>query len=64
MGTVVAYGSALLTARSTVNQKLKKRIDGMALVTNTIPGMVLGLAFLFVFTGTSLQNTFILDYRM
>ena len=29
-------------------------------MTNTIPGMVLGLAFLFVFTGTSLQNTFII----
>ena len=60
IGTVVAYGSALLTARSTVNQKLKNIIDGVALVTNTIPGMVLGLAFLFVFTGTSLQNTFII----
>ena len=60
IGTVVAYGSALLTARSTVNQKLKNIIDGIALVTNTIPGMVLGLAFLFVFTGTSLQNTFII----
>ena len=27
-------------------------------MTNTIPGMVLGLAFLFTFTGTPLQNTF------
>lgn len=60
IGTLVAYGSALLTARSTVNQKLKNTIDGVALVTNTIPGMVLGLAFLFSFSGTSLQNTFIL----
>ena len=32
--------------------------SAIALVTNTIPGMVLGLAFLFVFSGTSLQNTF------
>lgn len=58
IGTLVAYGSALLTARSTVNQKLKSIIEGIALVTNTIPGMVLGLAFLFVFTGTTIQNTF------
>ncbi|MGN0703062.1 MAG: extracellular solute-binding protein [Lentihominibacter sp.] len=59
-GTLIAYGSALLTARSTVSQKLKGIIEGIALVTNTIPGMVLGLAFLFVFTGTSLQNTFVI----
>ena len=47
-GTLAAYGAALITARS----------KPIALVTNTIPGMVLGLAFLFVFSGTSLQNTF------
>lgn len=33
-------------------------VDSIALVTNTIPGMVLGLAFLFTFTGPPLQNTF------
>lgn len=60
VGTIIAYGSALLTARSTVNQKLKNMIEGIALVTNTIPGMVLGLVFLFSFSGTSLQNTFII----
>ena len=57
-GTLIAYGGALVTARSTVSGKLKKVIDSIALVTNTIPGMVIGLAYLFVFTGTSLQNTF------
>ena len=57
-GTLIAYGGALVTARSTVNGKLKKVIDSIALVTNTIPGMVIGLAYLFVFTGTPLQNTF------
>ena len=57
-GTLIAYGSALVTARSTVSGKLKKVIDSIALVTNTIPGMVIGLAYLFVFTGTPLQNTF------
>ena len=36
----------------------KQSVDSIALVTNTIPGMVLGLAFLFTFTGTPLQNTF------
>ena len=58
LGTLISYGGALVTARSTVSGKLKKVIDSIALVTNTIPGMVIGLAYLFVFTGTPLQNTF------
>lgn len=56
-GTLAAYGAALLTARSTVSRKLKGTIEGIALVTNTVPGMVLGLAFLFAFSGTPLQST-------
>ncbi len=59
-GTLVAYGSALVTARSNVSRFLKQIIEGIALVTNTIPGMVLGLAFLFCFSGTSLQSTFLI----
>lgn len=35
-------------------------IEGIALITNTIPGMVLGLAFLFCFSGSSLQSTFLI----
>lgn len=57
-GTLIAYGAALITARS--NIKHKKIIESIALITNAIPGMVLGVAYLFVFTGTSLQNTLIL----
>lgn len=57
-GTLAAYGSALVTARSKVSSVLKNIIEGIALVTNTIPGMVLGLAFLFAFSGTKLQGTF------
>ncbi len=60
LGTLAAYGAALITARSTLPKWCKQVIDAIALVTNTIPGMVLGLAFLFTFTGTSLQNTFVL----
>lgn len=57
-GTLTAYGGAIITARSSVNGRIKQVIEGIALVTNTIPGMVLGLAFLFCFSGTSLQGTF------
>ena len=59
-GSLVAYGAALVTARSTVSRKYKNAVESIALVTNTIPGMVIGIAFLLMFSGTSLQNTFIL----
>ena len=35
-------------------------MESIALVTNAIPGMVLGVAYLFLFSGTSLQNTLLL----
>ena len=38
-----------LNCRSTVNQKVKNTIESIALITNTIPGMVIGLAYLFSF---------------
>lgn len=56
-GSLVVYGAALITARSTIHGTCKKIIESISLVTNTIPGMVLGIAFLLAFTGTSLQNT-------
>lgn len=58
IGTAMAYAAALVTARSNAAAKSKKVIDYIAMVTNTIPGMVLGLAFLFTFSGTFLQGTF------
>ena len=60
LGLLVTYGAALATARSGLNGRLKGIIDGIALVTNTIPGMVIGIAFMFIFSGTPLQNTFLL----
>lgn len=60
LGTLVAYGAALITARSTLAAGYKKTIEGISLITNAIPGMVLGVAYLFVFSGTSLQNTMLL----
>ncbi len=56
-GTLTAYGSALITARSNLGHPIKRMIEGIAMVTNTIPGMVLGLSYLFVFSGTFLQGT-------
>lgn len=56
-GTLLAYGTALITARSSLSGGYKKAVESIALVTNTIPGMVLGIAFLFSFSGSALQNT-------
>lgn len=60
VGVLLSYGAALVTARSNLNGKLKGIIEGLALVINTIPGMVLGIAFMLTFSGTSLQGTFLL----
>ncbi|MDD2970940.1 MAG: ABC transporter permease subunit [Lachnospiraceae bacterium] len=60
IGSAVVYGAALITARSTLSVKCKQIIEGIALVTNTIPGMVLGIAFMLSFKGTPIQNGFII----
>ncbi|WBW49894.1 ABC transporter permease subunit [Peptoniphilus equinus] len=57
-GTGMAYGASLVTSRSTISERAKHVIESVAAVTNTIPGMVLGIAFMLAFTGTPLQNTF------
>lgn len=59
-GTLIAYGAALITARSSLGRRYKRTIESIALVTNAIPGMVLGVSYLFLFSGTSLQNTLLL----
>lgn len=57
-GTLIAYGAALITARSSLPGACKRTIESIALVTNTIPGMVMGLALMFSLSGSSWQNTF------
>lgn len=56
-GTFLAYAGAIVAARCKLPPLMKKLLDGFAMVTNTIPGMVLGLAYLFLFSGSSLQGT-------
>lgn len=57
LGTLLAYGAALITARSTLSNFYKRTIDSICMVTNAIPGMVLGVAYMFLFPGIPLQNT-------
>lgn len=60
LGSLLAYGAALVTARSQMNRKVKSFIENIALITNTIPGMVIGIAYLLSFSGSFLQNSFTL----
>lgn len=59
-GTILCYFAGMLNARSRLNSWCKKLLDFFAMVANTVPGMVLGIGFLFAFTGTSLMNTFLI----
>lgn len=59
-GTLLAYGAALVTARSKINVRCKRIVESIALIINTIPGMVLGIAFMLAFSGTWLRNTMFL----
>ena len=55
-GTVTAFCSAVLNVRTTI--KGKWSIDIISMMTNTVPGMVLGLSYLLLFNGSSLKGTF------
>ncbi|WP_152657142.1 ABC transporter permease subunit [Oceanobacillus sp. CFH 90083] len=58
LGTIIAYGSALLNARTPI--KGKQTVDIFSMITNTVPGMVLGLSYLLLFNDSSLKGTFII----
>ncbi len=58
IGLAVTYGAALAAARSHLSKGLKTVMDSFSLITNTVPGMVLGIAYMLVFSGTCMQNTF------
>ncbi len=57
LGSLTTYGAALSTARSHLPERVKRVIENISLITNTIPGMVVGIAYMLIFSGTSLQNT-------
>lgn len=58
LGTILAYTTALVSARRGEYRNLGKIPDCVSLITNTIPGMVLGVAYLLTFRGTVVHNTF------
>jgi iron(III) transport system permease protein len=56
VGTIVAYAAAIINVRTPV--KGKATFDILSMVTNTVPGMVLGLSYLLLFNNSSLKGTF------
>lgn len=58
LGCLVAYAAALITARSSLHPAAKRLVDSMSSMVNTVPGMVLGVAYLFAFAGGPIQGTF------
>lgn len=57
-GTMIAYSAALVNVRTKV--KGRGAMDIISMITNTVPGMVLGLAYLLFFNGSSLKGTFLI----
>ncbi|MDQ0359777.1 ABC transporter permease subunit [Breznakia pachnodae] len=58
IGTVICYVAAIITARGKMPKFITKSIDFVSTLTNALPGMVLGIGFMFAFKGTNIQNTF------
>ena len=58
LGTLFCYAAALVKARSQLPAWCQTTMDSFAMITNTVPGMVLGIGFLFAMSGTALANTF------
>ncbi|NKF08563.1 ABC transporter permease subunit [Clostridium gasigenes] len=60
IGTIVAYALAMINSRTSISKRAKLNIDIISMVTNTVPGMVLGLAYLMLFNKSDLKGTFII----
>ena len=58
LGTLFCYAAALVKARPQLPAWCQTTMDSFAMITNTVPGMVLGIGFLFAMSGTALANTF------
>ena len=57
IGTAITFAAGMIKARSALSPLTRTTMDAFAMVTNTLPGMVIGVGYLFVFSGTPLQNT-------
>ncbi|UXV34122.1 ABC transporter permease subunit [Staphylococcus sp. IVB6181] len=57
-GTIIAFFSAIISTRTQLAGR--KGLNLIAMLTNTVPGMILGLAYLLFFQNSSLKGTFLI----
>lgn len=57
-GTIISFFSALITVRTQLHGKQVLKM--MSMVTNTVPGMILGLSYLLFFQNSSIKGTFLI----
>lgn len=60
VGGAVCYVAALLSTRSSLPRPAGAALDFFTILTNSVPGMVLGVGYTFVFSGSFLMNSFAL----
>ena len=58
LGTTLSYSAALLNVRANMSKKTRLSLDLYSMITNTIPGMVLGLSYLLLFNDSGWKGTF------
>lgn len=58
IGIMIAFVTALLRARTAL--RFRRLFDQLAILTNIIPGMVLGLSYLLLFNDSTLKGTFVI----
>ncbi|WP_332646619.1 ABC transporter permease subunit [Lysinibacillus sp. 54212] len=58
IGVLIAFIAGVISVRT--NIKSRRSLNWISIITNTVPGMVLGLAYLLFFNGISLKGTFLI----
>lgn len=58
IGIIVAFTAALISVRTNITSR--GLVQWISILTNTVPGMVLGLAYLLLFNDSSLKGTFLI----
>ena len=60
LGTLISYSSAIINVRTFLGRNAKLSLDILAMITNTVPGMVLGLSYLMLFNDSGFKGTFLI----
>lgn len=58
LGTLISYSAAIVNVRTALRQQAKISLDLFSMITNSVPGMVLGLAYLLLFNQSDVKGTF------